>query len=1174
MCCDILRSIARFPVLMCWVAALFSCCLRGQTELVTNGDFEALPFGTGWTTSAVVAVPGLNGSATAARLPYNTMAMARQNVATAAQAFTLEVSFSLAGNTTPQGFVMALDTESGSALSVRTAAGGELQVRSGDVWLTPTRVADGGVFNLAPNQTLRLRIIGRGFGTASASYDLVWSEPGQTSFSHAVTGLRHFASVANAVAGGVRGLRFDRAVAADNSFLIDDVSLRAATESAPEADYQIIQPAPEKVVNISGVYPHLAMTNTHDECGVGAVVSWAGKLWVITYGPHVPRGGSDKLYEIAPDLSRVIRPESIGGTPANRFIHAASQQLIIGPYFIRPDGTVRSLSYSSAPGRYTATAAHLFDPVNRIYMFTMEDGLYDVNVHDLSFITRYPDVQGTGDNFLAGYHGKGAYSSQGVLAVGNNGEPNQTMPSGVLATWDGSVLESGRMTVWTQVERVQTCEVTGPGGIFGNPNPATDPLWTTGFDAKSVVLHTYEAGVWHTWRLPKASYTHDGAHGWHTEWPRIRQLDAGDPASPYLMHMHGLFYDFPKTFSAANFSGLRPISSHYKMPVDYCMFEGRLVMGKNDTSRFSNALVPKAESNLWFGQLSDLEAWGAPTGHGAVWMNNAVAAGELSDPFLVFGFPRGTLHLRNLGASPVEIELQSSQGSPRWTTLRSITVPGGGYVYTLLNNLSVPWLRLKAGTASTSLTAFFHLHSPYPHRATSATGAAEFAALVDIDDARPHSDGLIRVTNTADLRLEFASARADGADVTTLHRYHQVGGDLVLKDVVNAAAETTLRTAAATTRDFGSDAASAWVTEGSNRFRLPRLDPRYDQPFAAGWARGFREVVTERQLLNCHGTFYEVPRGVSGGYRKMRPLVTHGKRITDMASWRGLLVLTGVRDDAPASDKLIRNVDGTAALWLGEVDDLWRMGEPRGVGGPWLDTPVTAGGSSDPYLMYGYDHKSLELAHGATTPVVFTVEVDFLGDNSWVPYRTFHVPAGQSIVHRFPDGFHAHWVRLKADTTTAVTAQFTYGPVTAADEFQAWAAAQGLDLGGDWDELARADPDEDGLGNLAEYFLGGRPLDAASRPGLSVAWQEGPSHSAGAALVFSFPYRVSAAGLGVVLQSSETLEPGSWTDRPELVPTFVPDGSGDDGTATVTLSVGAGERGKLFVRLRIFALEP
>lgn len=91
----------------------------------------------------------------------------------------------------------------------------------------------------------------------------------------------------------------------------------------------------------SGIYPELAYFNNEGECGTGAVVPWADRLWVITYGPHLPYGSSDKLYEITPDLRLIVRPESVGGTPANRMIHKESNQLIIGPYFIGADRAVR-----------------------------------------------------------------------------------------------------------------------------------------------------------------------------------------------------------------------------------------------------------------------------------------------------------------------------------------------------------------------------------------------------------------------------------------------------------------------------------------------------------------------------------------------------------------------------------------------------------------------------------------------------------------------------------------------------------------------------------------------------------------------------------------------------------------------------------------------------------------
>ena len=52
----------------------------------------------------------------------------------------------------------------------------------------------------------------------------------------------------------------------------------------------------KKPLCISGIYPNLAYFNKEGECGTGAVVPWADRLWVITYGPHMPFGSSDKLY--------------------------------------------------------------------------------------------------------------------------------------------------------------------------------------------------------------------------------------------------------------------------------------------------------------------------------------------------------------------------------------------------------------------------------------------------------------------------------------------------------------------------------------------------------------------------------------------------------------------------------------------------------------------------------------------------------------------------------------------------------------------------------------------------------------------------------------------------------------------------------------------------------------
>ena len=1082
-----------------------------STQLVLNPNFETLPFPTSWTNNAATSTTGLNGSTTAARLSFGTTSSISQSLTSNAQDFAADACFQIAGNTSEQAFRWQLNTAGTTAVDLRTTTGGILQIQSNGNWLSLSHLTNASSFAVPNNSTIKIRVIGRNFGSPSATYDICWSDPGSAILSHAATDITGFASPAPPTAP-LDLIRFTHNISAANSFTIDDVTVFNHAPASPIADHSLVSPPPpppDKVVTISGVYPHLTMTNNHDECGVGAVVPWAGKLWAITYGPHLPNGSTDKLYEISPDLSRVIRPESVGGTPANRFIHAATKQLNIGAHFIDEKGSVRTLPPSTAPGRHTGTAAHLTDP-NRLYIFTMEDGVYDVDARDLSFITRYPDIQGKGDRFLFGYHGKGAYTGQGRFVVGNNGRPNNqetpTGPAGALATWDGTTVAenggsyfttndpnntSGENTInpvaaqpnyiagWSQISKTQTCEVTGPGGIYGNPNPTTDPIWATGFDAKSVLLHVMENQQWNLWRLPKGSYSHDGSHGWHTEWPRIRQLDPANPNSIYLMHMHGIFFDFPKTFSAANFAGLKPISTYYKMPTDYAMFNGEIVMGKNDASKFSNPLAQKNQSNFWFGQMEDIKNWGAPTGHGAVWMNEAITAGQNSDPFLIEGFTQRTIHLRNLGNTPVSLEIQTSTGTPTWTPVRSIAVPAASYIHEIISDINSPWVRLKSSSATTNLTAFIHLHSPYLHTTPASAASNEFAALADIRDTRSISDGIIRVRNNNDLSLEFASTRTSSNGTASSHRYHLIGGDIALKDTTNPTAEATMRTTAATTQPFGSDKASAWVTSGSARFRLPKTDDLYDAPFAAGWARGVRETVTEREMLNCHGTFYEVPRSNSGGYRKMRALATHGKRITDFASWRGLFVLTGVLDEAPPSNQVIKNPDATAALWLGEIDDLWRMGEPRGNGGPWLATPVTANTPSDPYLMYGYDEKILTLS--TTDDTTITVEIDFLADNTWSTYQNFELAANQTLTHTFPTGFHAHWVRVRSNKPTTATAQLQYGPATTRDRFLDWAREQNLPTALGRSGIITTTASDD-LSPLINFLTGGAHQKIDSQP--------------------------------------------------------------------------------------------
>lgn len=405
-------------------------------------------------------------------------------------------------------------------------------------------------------------------------------------------------------------------------------------------------------LSISGVYPHLAAFNSvvkndgetygsGGECGIGAVVPWAGKLWMITYSPHCPTGSTDKLFAVDEQLNVEIRPESIGGTPAGRLIHRESEQLFIGPYAIDKTGQVRVIPYSTMPGRHTAVARHLTDPANKVYYFDMEGRIYEVDVHTL-------DVKLLFAKPVPGWHGKGAYTGQGRYIVANNGEsgvgghslkelqvggpPQGPEDNGVLAEWDGRE--------WRIIERRQFTEVTGPGGIHGAPDD-TAPVWAVGWDRRSVLLKLLDGGKWYTFRLPKASHTYDGVGGWYTEWPRIREVAPGR----LLLDMHAMLWDFPPTFSAANTAGLRPLASHHRYLPDFCSWNGRVVLATDETTIMGNPLAGQSQSNLWFGQLQDLATWGPRTAWGGPWVNDSVQAAEPSVPFLFNGFDRRCVHL-------------------------------------------------------------------------------------------------------------------------------------------------------------------------------------------------------------------------------------------------------------------------------------------------------------------------------------------------------------------------------------------------------------------------------------------------------------------------------------------------------------------------------------------------
>jgi len=923
---------------------------------------------------------------------------------------------------------------------------------------------------------------------------------------------------------------------------------------------------------ISGIYPHLTMYNGEGECGTGAVVPWADRLWVITYGPHLPLGSSDKLYEITPELEQHIRPESVGGTPANRMIHRESGQLNIGPYLIDERRQVRVLEPKRMPGRLTGTARHLFDPANKLYIATMEEGLYSVDVRTLEFVEHIKDGNsqprvGQGiDSRLTGYHGKGLYSGQGFLVYANNGTRDKgaterpDIPSGALAFWQGE-------GDWQLIRQNQFTEVTGPGGIYGNENPDTDPLWSLGWDCRSVILMLLDNQQWHAYRLPKGSHSYDGAHGWNTEWPRIREIGEGD----LLATMHGTFWRFPKTFAANHSAGIAPRSNYLKVIGDFARWKDRIVFGCDDSAQkeflnnrpFKSArgAPVQSNSNLWFVEPDRLDRLGPAIGRGSVWLRDDLKAGQVSEPYLFAGYDHRMMVIAHGNPAPADFTLEVDRtGNGQWERLDRVTVDGS------LIRIFTPaergvWLRARAETDVKSATVHFH----YRNRDLRAPqNDAIFKALAAVGET-PRTQGVIRSNRKVlslvaedryyelNDRLELApqaneagkdlvvqgaqppsNIRADAASVIVSEdgktyrlpknplyeaapaTHGAPASQKQLEDVLPQSLTKGARVGASGTykafrAEYAADGLfaeeSRWIVDGAGWLALDLGEPKTfrsvfvatgwkreaqhsahnfdvqaksggewvtlpngairendrtvvpillptpvtaqeirvvfpdagfnrvyevavfaDQPSIGGvdetrlaFARVCREVATERDLFNFHGTFYELPARNAQGFAKIRPIATHNLLIHDYASHFGMLFMTGL--NGQASDRVIRCADG-AALWAGAIDDLWRLGKPRGKGGVWKDTPVKAGEPSDPYLMTGYDKKSATLLSSADARI--TLEIDIDGTALWIPYKTFALQAGEPVRHDFPDGFSAYWVRAVSSADAVATVVFDY----------------------------------------------------------------------------------------------------------------------------------------------------
>jgi hypothetical protein len=490
------------------------------------------------------------------------------------------------------------------------------------------------------------------------------------------------------------------------------------------------------------------------------------------------------------------------------------------------------------------------------------------------------------------------------------------------------------------------------------------------------------------------------------------------------MNMHGQWFDFPKTFSAAETGGIKPLGDYQKITGDFCGWQNRIVFGCDDGSAMQNPLLGQSESNLWFTTWEGLSKCGRPSGFGGPWVNDNVKAGEASEPYLFNGYTQRVVHLAQEGDKPVTFAIELDRdGHGQWTPYQTVTVPAHGYVWHVFpEDVHAEWVRIKTDSDCSDVSAYFH----YGPGGGAVTEREMFASIPDATDKSAWSGGTIRPLggDVGTLYFDAHSIGADGKTVKTAAL--ELDADLHFRPYTGEPVTLTKEKPADEEFKVAADNASVILTDKKHRFRLPISDSGADAMPEGLSPRYIREIVTERFLLNVGGSLFVLPRATAGGASRLKPLCSHDKRITDMCSWRGLLVLAGNRADAKPDGHYVATSDGTTGLWLGDIDDLWKLGKPVGHGGPWLSTSVEAGIPSDPYLMAGYDRKSIELSHDSPKPVHIVLEVDYLADGTWHVFKDLEVPPGQTVKYEFPAGYSAHWLRTKCETTCRATAQLRY----------------------------------------------------------------------------------------------------------------------------------------------------
>jgi hypothetical protein len=159
---------------------------------------------------------------------------------------------------------------------------------------------------------------------------------------------------------------------------------------------------------------------------------------------------------------------------------------------------------------------------------------------------------------------------------------------------------------------------------------------------------------------------------------------------------------------------------------------------------------------------------------------------------------------------------------------------------------------------------------------------AIFAGLSDVNQARSTGGFLYGLGN--DRRaLGVAVRHYEGGEPTSAG-YYELDGNMKLQKKEDTEMYSFITESFAIPKEVVTveESSVLVVDDKGRRWRLPKGNEAFSGLTDAGALRICREVATERDLFNCHGTFYELPAENADGYAKIRPVASHNSGSTTM----------------------------------------------------------------------------------------------------------------------------------------------------------------------------------------------------------------------------------------------------------------------------------------------------